>query len=108
MIQVKYNVRFEDRFLISYRDWLRRKPEPIRKYIETNLILDIDKKDNRDRNIHIVAKLHGDYITDFVFFLRDLEDIMGIPVEFRYINSMEEAYDAGGLFIIPWCKFVEK
>jgi hypothetical protein len=110
MIQVKYQTKYEDRFNIAYREWISR----LRLNNETVLLKDLESVNHdidfneggaKDHYIHLVADIHAYTMKHFIYFLHDLESIMGIPIEVRFISCMQEAYDAGNLYCIPWFKF---
>ena len=110
MIQVRYDFMYEDRFNIAYRHWLSRLLPHERIIIERSIQV-IDKETFIDapdcRYISFTVNLRHKFLLKFLNFIDDTENIMGIPMQFRYVGTTENAYDAGaGVFLIKWCNFV--
>jgi hypothetical protein len=107
MIQVKYHVKYEERFHIAYKEWISR----LRLQGNTPLLEDLknvthDISDEKDRsNINLVANINTYSIKHFIDWLQDIEVIMEIPFEIRFITTMAEAYDAGIGYTNPWFVF---
>jgi hypothetical protein len=108
MIQVRYEFRFEDRFNISYREWLNRLSNHKKEWIMKSINY-IDKENFGDGNRYIsfTVNLSQELLIEYMEFLYNTEEIMGINFEFRYVYRTVNAYDAGkGMFCINWCKFI--
>lgn len=106
MIQIRFEVKYEDRFHVFLREFLRNYNFSIYSNIET-----LDKESFVDKSldkryVSKVFKYQGAMINHLFNFLQECEGIMGIPIEVRFVTSIGEAYDAGtGLYTLPWLKF---
>lgn len=109
MIQIRFDVKYEDRFNIAYNDWLNRSNDHTQKEWLKKSINWIDKEEFIDRDgrfVSFTARISGKFLVNFMSFLSDTEDIMEIPIEFRYVEKLENAYDSGkDIWRIKWCKF---
>lgn len=104
MIQIRFNFKYEDRFNIAWRDFLSRKPHGVYNQIQ---ILEIEEfADSNERYISWVFKYQGKMLNELFDFLDDVENIMAIDIQFRYVSSITQAYDADKrLYCRKWFKF---
>lgn len=87
---VNFPVNLEDRFTIALRDRKARNHFP-------TLDLDYedvgeDKYDDNTKGCNYSFSIHPTQYNQFFDWLEDVEQVMGIPIKFRYAYNKKEAY----------------
>lgn len=99
---VNFPFNMEDRFNVSIRDFNNR---------QSNVHYKIQPKDvggnpgdDRTDGINYYFEIHSNRMNSFIDWLADIEDIMGIPLKFRYCNTEKEAWTGygGNLYCHKW------
>lgn len=86
---VNFPFNMEDRFNVSIRDYNNRQSN-VHCKIEPKDVGD-NPGDTRTEGINYYFGLHPSRINSFISWLEEVEQIMGIPIKFRYCNTEKEA-----------------
>lgn len=87
---VKFPIQMEDRMNVALRDFNARTNWAI---ILSDKPEDVTSNYNNSQNkVEYYFNIKAKVINKFLHFLEDCENIMGIPITFRYCNSKKEAY----------------
>lgn len=100
MLEVVIPKHLEDRFMIAIRDFKSRD-----KLFNQFQFEDIGKESLNNNHIYYLFSKYIE-INRILLFLKDTQEIMGIDIHFRYIKSINQAFDYNtGLYKIPYSKF---
>ncbi len=83
-------INFPDRFCVALRDRNSRISFPNSEWKGEDVGEQHGDQDTKGINMYFELR-NKDY-NNFFHWLRDIEDIMGIPFKFRYVNTKREAY----------------
>ena len=100
---VNFPFNMEDRFNVSIRDFNNRQTWGIQKLTPKD-IGNNPGESAREDGINYYFEVHSSRMNSFIDWLDDVEQVMGIPIKFRYCNTEKEAWTGygGNLYCHRW------
>jgi len=102
---INFPQNLEDRFCLALRDFNTRLPYNREKIEPEDIGNYFNPSENEGINYYI--ELTPREYNHFFHWLKDTQDVMGIPIKFMYVNSKREAYLGAekNMFMNLWLKF---